>query len=217
MKTQSVLFSFALASLSLPASAASVFIDIDINDFENGTGVGSSSNGSLNQTARTTGSNAATTYQITNVDLTSIGGTAAETINFTVSFANSSGTVNYKSWGDAYIGGGNTEVGETFRADFGTISTSYGDVSFVGFTNAFYGALQAGESAATAHDGGTINTNGPATNVPFSASSFVSMSPTSGAMNISGFDLQIAVVPEPSSAVFLGLAGCSLLLLRRRA
>lgn len=219
MKNVTLVCAFTFAAVV--GSASAIDINIHITDFK----TASENSSSLGDLSGGTSTTATQTYTLTNLDFTSIGGTASETINFSVDLSGTSGgsasTVGYKTWGDAFVGGSNTEVGEVLTATLGTITSSFtgGTVAFAGFTNAFIEALITGEEASVGHAGGMLTVLGTADNEANQAiplSPWVSMAPTVGSMNIGGYDLRLTAVPEPASAsLLLGIACVSGVLFRR--
>lgn len=216
-------FSTLLASI-FAEPVTPITIDITVTDFK----TESSNTSSIGDLAGGTSTTQTQTYTLTNLDFTSIGGTATETITFTVDLSATSGgnpsTVGYKSWGDAYVGGSNTEVGEVFTATLGTISSSFtggnNSVSFAGFTNAYIEALDETEEATVAYNGGSVTVAGTIANEANQAtplSPWISMAPTVGSMNIGGYNLQLVAVPETSATALLaGIAAAAFIFVRRR-
>ncbi|WPJ95157.1 PEP-CTERM sorting domain-containing protein [Coraliomargarita algicola] len=227
MKKKTLTFGFifsVLAGSVFAEPVTPITIDVIVTDFK----TESENSSSIGDLAGGTSTTQTQTYTLSNLDFTSIGGTATETITFTVDLSGTSGgsasTVGYKSWGDAFVGGSNTEVGEVFTATLGTISSSFTggshSVNFAGFTNAFIEAIAEGEEATVAYEGDSVTVVGSAENEANQAtplSSWISIAPTVGSMNIGGYNLQLVAVPEPSAAALLaGLAGATFVFVRRR-
>ncbi|MCH7226876.1 PEP-CTERM sorting domain-containing protein [Haloferula sp. A504] len=172
-----------------------------------------------------------TTYTISNLDLTSVGGTLTDTIAFDITYSQTGGTgVQFNGFGNVSVRGDSgddnqIDVGETLTAAVSLNAglTTFGGVIGLGLVNADVGGLGPSEEWNVIHDGGTIGRTGIAERLTsFASSSFVTIQPVQSntgndAMNLQGFDVVInAAVPEPSSlALVSGFVGLSLLRRRR--
>lgn len=165
------------------------------------------------------------TYTLYNLDLQSAGGSAAESIEFTVTFSQLGGTsVQFNAFGNISVTGTNNafvDPSESLRAEVALTSTSFvGSLSnlFITFTNMQIGGFGTGDVVDIIHDTGTINRSyAGSTNInvalPNPTSYFV-LDTTAGTTNIQGYSIQITAVPEPTTALLSALG--ALCLLRRR-
>lgn len=174
------------------------------------------------------------TYTVTNLDFTSVGGTASETVAFDITFSHggTGGTgVQFSSWGNISVTGGDDNVvdnAETVTATVGinTGSTTYAGDLLIGFTSFSTGdvSVDADEFWNVITRNGTELLQSPGnTTVTFAASPFVTLDPVSGnrrngTFSAEGFDVQItatSTIPEPSAALLGGFVLMGLLIRRR--
>lgn len=172
-------------------------------------------------------------YTVTGLDLSSYGGGASESLVFNILYTQSGGTaVQINTFGNISVTGGPSdnqvdgleiitatvsfnEGSSTFTGDFADLS-----VGFVSFTT---GAVGINEAFNITTDSGTQLYTSPTSGsspgsvlTTFDLSSLVTLDPVTGDFNVTGFDVQITAVPEPSSTALLGLGGLALILRRRR-
>jgi hypothetical protein len=229
MKPNFIILLISLASAaSLPAA---VTITV-ANNTPNGTASGGSGTGAgaISTTFGSISSNLGmpvTTYTVSNVDLTSVGGTATESFTFTVSYTATSDGVTpaspqFNGFGNVSVtGGDNNQVsgGETLTATIALTSTSFPSLSLVGFTSARAGGVGAGEVGTfTWTGGGSYNiTTGPGILTNSVTGNFFTLAVSTGTMNIEGFGAQFVAIPEPASATLLALVAAGMLRRRRSA
>ncbi|MEO0474518.1 MAG: PEP-CTERM sorting domain-containing protein, partial [Planctomycetota bacterium] len=162
------------------------------------------------------------TYTITGLDLTSVGGTASETIVYDVVFTQTGGTgIQFSGFGNiAVTGGNNAQVDntETLTATLSLNSTTFtGDID-LGIVQMAAGGNQASDSWNVIHEGGTESLTGSPNGVTFDPSSFVTLDPQSGnGVNLQRLEVQVTAAPEPGSLALLGLGGLFVAARRRRA
>ncbi|MEM1353580.1 MAG: PEP-CTERM sorting domain-containing protein [Planctomycetota bacterium] len=166
------------------------------------------------------------TYTITGLDLTSVGGTASETIVYDVLFTQTGGTaVDFNGFGNIAVTGGGgadaqVDTTETLTATLSLNSTTFtGDID-LGIVFMAAGGNGANDQWDVIHDGGTesLAGTGPGVNIAtFAPSSFVTLDPTAGdGVNFQRFDVQVTAVPEPGSFALVGLGGLLVCARRRR-
>lgn len=219
MKTPVFSFLFALASATcLPAA-----VTITVSNFApNGSASGGSGSG-VGAFISTLGDEATdngmpvTTYTMSNVDLTSEGGTATESFTFTVSYSQTGGTgVQFNGFGNVSVtGGDNNQVGtdETLTATVALTSSSFAGLSLTGFTQVRGGGVAGTDEGTFTHAGGTESISA-GSSAPTVTGTTVTLAVSTGAINFEGFRAEFVAVPEPASVSLLGLG--ALALLRRR-
>jgi hypothetical protein len=177
-----------------------------------------------------------TTYTLTNLDLTSVGGGLTDQIVFSVAYSQTGGTgVQVNGFGNISVTGDDDNQvgpGESLTATVSLSSTTFsgglGELS-IGFTSVEVGGVNTTEGSEETwnilNDGTTVAANGFTDGITYSlaSSSFLTLQdvakvPTTGdpTINLQGFDVTIVAVPEPSAAALIGLAGLALILRRRR-
>jgi len=231
MKIKTLLSSLAFAVLVASTATADIALTVGLSGGlypVGGDGVGTIT-GTTGTVTQTAGNASGVAYQLNNVNLTSVGGTATETINFNLVFSSSTGTVNYSTAYDVLsVGGGGTiDPTETLTVTVGGITSStfpIAKLSILGLTEVEIDSMGADESMDLAHDGGS-SSNIPGTGTkydvfPFAASNYFTVTGNTGRYYLSGLSIQLnaetVAVPEPSSAAVFGLAGLTLLRRRRR-
>ena len=221
MKTPILVLLVALASATfLPAA-----VTITVSNFTpNGisSGGGGSGTGAFSSTLgdeATDNGIPVTTYTITNVDLTSVGGTATESFSFTVSYTQTGGTgVQFNGFGNVSVTGGDSnQVGtnETLTATIAMTSSSFADLSLTGFTIVRGGGVAGADAGTFTHAGGSENISAGSSEASVTGTS-VTLAVSTGAINFEGFRAEFVAVPEPASLSLIGL-GTLVLLRRRRA
>jgi hypothetical protein len=228
MKTRST------ALLVLVSSAVTLPAAVTINTLVNvpngsasggaGTGTGSILQTDVGSIQATTLATPTTTYTVSNVDLTSVGGTDSEEFSYTITYTQTNGTgVQFNGFGNVSVtGGDNNQVdgSETLTATVALTATSFANLTLVGFTQARAGGATAGESATFTWTGGGTQaiTTGGTTIANGVTGDFFTLSVSSGSTyNIQGFGVQFVAVPEPTSASLLVFGAAAMLRRRRRA
>jgi hypothetical protein len=157
------------------------------------------------------------TYNLSNLDLQLVGGSASDSIEFTVTFSQVGGTsVQFNSFGNVSVtGGDNNQVdpAESLTATATISSTTFsGGLSnlFIAFTGMKIGGYGSGDVVDMIHSTGSltrdyaISTN---SNVVMSSpTTYFTVDVTSGKANLQGYSIQITAVPEPSSMLLYGLS-----------
>ena len=239
MKTPIVALLFAMASVATLPAAVTISTTMLVPNGSASGGTGSAGTTSLTTSSgsisvATTGDPAnvvlpVSTYTVTGVDLTSVGGGASESFTFTVTYTattdgSTAGTVAFSGFGNVAVTGGvgsnwvdNTE---TLTATVALTDSSFAGLSLTGFTKVVLGAFDSGDAGAVIHGGGTTSlvTSPSLVNIyTISGSSFI-LDPEgeSSEFSLQGFDVQFEAVPEPTSAALLAL-GAVVLLRRRRS
>lgn len=220
------------AAVLVLASAANAAVIVTVSDTtpngDNGTGTRA-----LSTTLGTVSAPPAiptTTYTVTGLDLTSVGGGASETIAFDITYSQTGGTgVQFNGFGNIAVTGGDNNQVDNLETITATVSlngatTFTGGVSlgFIEFTTGgtsnpgtdeFWDIITASGTQSFQSPGNITST--------FSPSSFVTLDPVAGdnrngTFNVQGFVVEITAVPEPASLALLGLGGM-LVVSRRRA
>ena len=163
-----------------------------------------------------------TTFTVTNLDLTSLGGTATETFTYAVTYSQTGGTaVQFSGFGNVAVTGNsdnNTVNGsETLTISVALSSSSFAGLSLVGFTEGRGGGFSAAETATFTHGGGIANLATGDTIKPISGTSFILTPGSASGINLEGFRVEFTAVPEPASAALFGLGALALLRRRRTA
>jgi hypothetical protein len=218
----------AAIALSAPLRASLVFEVTDVGPALNASSPPATTLGSVSSSIAA--APGPVTYTLSGLDFTSLGGTAAEEIVFTVSFSVSSGFVAYNNVpnGNVFNGAGSlvnqVEPGEDLTATLGLTSTTFvgglGSLS-AGFTSTTMGGAGAGESWDVVHAGGTqagstalgITRALPQAS-PFWTLQNVATTGVNAGVNLQGYTVTFAAVPEPSTLLLSGFG--ALVLLRRR-
>jgi hypothetical protein len=160
-----------------------------------------------------------TTYTVSNVDLTSVGGTASESFTFTVSYSQTGGTgVQFNGFGNVSVTGGDNnqvEGSETLTASIALTSTSFADLSLTGFTVVRGGGVAGADAGTFTHAGGTANISAGTSEATVTGTA-VTLAVSNGAINFEGFRANFVAVPEPASASLLALGAAALLRRRRK-
>ena len=213
----------AVASLALAGSTqAAVIFTVSDKRIDNAARTLTTSEGNITAPADIGGM----VYTISNLDLTSVGGTATETIVFNVDFSSvgTSGTgVQFNTFGNVSITGtqdDQIDPGEALRMDLtlntGLTTFNTSNISLA-FTQIEVGGFNSGESElwTLGHDDGP-ETALDVKSVTGLSSSFLSIGDVFGDVNLSRYQIEITAVPEPSSTALIGLGGFALILRRRR-
>lgn len=210
----------AASSASLPAAVSiSALVHIPNGTAAGGTGSGSGTL-SINPTGTIASDNGlpATTYSVTNVDLTAVGGTATESFTFTVTYSQTGGTaVAYSGFGNVGVSGNadiNINGAEVLTTSVSLDSSSFAGLSLIGFTQARAGGFASGETGTFAHGGGSVDVGFGDTIKTISGTTFDFSVASGSNLSLEGYTVGFEAVPEPASASLLALG--SLALLRRR-
>jgi len=162
------------------------------------------------------------TYNLSNLDLQSIGGSASDSIQFTVTFSQTGGTaVQFNTFGNISVtGGDNNQIdpAESLTATASISSTTFsGGLSnlSIAFTGMKIGGYSSGDVVDMIHSTGSITKNFSSSTTSDVAAptptSFFTMDVTAGKANIQGYSIQITAVPEPSSLLLCSLSLLGLL------
>jgi hypothetical protein len=235
VKTSIPAILFSAASVAaLPAVTITV-----ANNVTNGTASGGSGSGAglITTTSGTISSNRnlpVTTYTVTGVDLTSVGGTNSEsfTLGYTAtSDGSTAATPTFSGFGNVGVAGdGLVSNAETLTATIALTSTTFSNLSLTGFTYVRVGAMSNGEFGTFTWAGGSHNV-GFGNTIANSTHGFVgktsailTVGPTSSpaapgtsTLNFEGFGAEFVAVPEPGTASLAVLGAAALLRRRRRA
>lgn len=161
-----------------------------------------------------------TTYTISNVDLTSVGGTATESFTFTVSYSQTGGTgVQFNGFGNVSVTGGDNnqvDTSETITATIALTGSSFTELSLEGFILVRGGGVAGADAGTFTHAGGTENIFAGKSEAAVSGTS-VTLAVSTGAINFEGFRANFVAVPEPAATSLLSLGALALLRRRRRA
>ena len=163
-----------------------------------------------------------TTFTVTNLDLTSVGGTATESFSYSVTYSQTGGTaVQFSGFGNVAVTGNsdnNTVNGsETLTISIALSSSTFAGLSLVGFTQGRAGGFSGAETATFTHGGGTANMALGDTIKSISGTSFILTPGSASGINLEGFSAEFTAVPEPASAALFGLGALALLRRRRAA
>jgi hypothetical protein len=230
MKPSLTAFLVALASVATLPAAVTISV---ANNVPNGTVSGGSGTGGglftiSSGTIDSDNGLPVTTYTASGVNLTSVGGSASESFTFAVSYTSTTdgstpSTVNFTStFGNVAVGGDNFISGtETLTATITLTSSSFPDLSLLGFTTTRIGNLTTtGESGTLTHGGGTTPFANGIPNViiyPVSGNFVTYQVNGSTTVNFEGFTADFVAVPEPAATTLLGIGAIALLRRRRAA
>jgi hypothetical protein len=210
MKKPISILMFSLASVATLPAAVTITV---ANFTPNGSASGGSGSGTgaISSSSGTMTSNrgmSVTTYTVTGVDLTSLGGSASESFTFTVGYTATSdgstpGTAQFNGFGNVSVTGGNdnqVDGAETLTATIALVSTTFSNLSLSGLTSARAGGVGTTATGTFTWVGGSHNIsqgNGTANDVTGNS---VTLAVSSSTMNFEGFSAQFVAVPEPGSA-----------------
>lgn len=174
------------------------------------------------------------TYIVSNLDFTSVGGSASETVAYDITYSQTGGSaVQFNSFGNISVRGGadnnQVEPGETLTATLSlnnALTTFNTSLISLAFTEARIGGYDPFDESfdLTTSNGTTTVPIGGANVVPINPpSSFLTLATidnpakSNDAMNLSGFDVEVTVsIPETSALGHVGLGLFALFLLRCR-
>lgn len=193
-----------------------------------GTGTG---NGVLTSSLGSISSNIGlpvTTYTVSNLDFSSLGGTATESFTFTVSYSatgDENAAVQFNPFGNVSVTGGGSanqvNTSETLTATIALASSTFAGVSLAGFTETRAGGVGGTDAGLFAWANGgsfsiAVGSTQP-TFLPADAVTSLTLSVSTGDMNLEGFRAQFVAVPEPSTyAALVGFGALAFVALRRR-
>jgi len=238
MKTSTVKLPLAALLLSVAATAslsAQITVSVE-NRVLNGSASGGSGSGAgvLSSSNGTIASNTGlptTTYTVSNLDFTTLGGTASETFEFTVSYAATSdgitpASTQFTGFGNIGVTGGVSndfvDGTETLTATIALTSSSFAGLSLDGFTFARAGGLNATRTGDISWATGSFAVsqgNTIATIDPLDGITAFTVTAPGSQINFEGFGAEFTAVPEPSIATLLAAlgAGAFVVVRRRRA
>jgi hypothetical protein len=232
MKTPVFSFLFAVASVAMLPAAVTITVS---NFAPNGTASGGPGGGvgaftlAINGGAATnistitypTATNRGlpvTSYTISDIDLTSVGGTATESFTFTVGYSQTGGTnVQFNGFGNVSVTGGDNnqvDTSETLTATIGLTGSSFAEFSLIGFTEVRGGGVAGADAGTFTHAGGTANIFAGTPGATVTGNT-VTLAVSTGAINFEGFRADFVAVPEPASLSLLSLGALGLLRRRR--
>ena len=228
-------FTVILFTAAFAATLHAVTITVQ-NVAPNGTASGGSGSGTglISTTAGVISSNLGmpvTTYTVSGVDLTSVGGTTpgGETFTFTVSYSASGGSPGFSGFGNVGVGGDFLVSGsETLTITIALSSSTFANLSLTGFTYVRAGGFAVNETGTFTWAGGSHNI-GPAAGTTIAngingsgatAATLISglnQAPLTGnsALNFEGFGAEFVAVPEPASASLMALGALAILCRRK--
>lgn len=233
LKTISLLLAFACSS-SLPAAITiSVADNVPNGTASGGTGTGI---GVLTTSLGTIQSNRllpVATYTVSNLNFTSIGGTATESFTFTITYsATSNGTdsaaTQYSGFGNVSVTGGSSnnhvDGAETLTATIALASSTFANLSQSGLTYARAGSAAGGNTGTITWAEGSFAVSQGNTIANLNANdgfSWFTITVDDGkTLNLEGFGAQFTAIPEPGTTALitaLGLGAFVLLHRRRKA
>ena len=226
MKTPVSILLFSMAAAAALPAAVTITV---ANNTPNGTASGGSGTGAglISTSAGTMTSNLGmpvTTYTVTGINLTSVGGSASESITFTVGYTGTTngvtpGTPVFSTFGNVGVGTGGIVSGtETLTATISLTSSSFAGLTLTGFTKARAGGFTSGESGTFTWQGGGTDTVAFGDTISNITGNFFTLAATGAStLNVEGFEAQFSAVPEPASASLLALGAVALLRRRRIA
>ena len=215
-----------IATMALAAGFSHAVTISVVNSVPNGTASGGSGSGAgaLTTTLGSISTNRGlpvTTYSVTNVDLSGVGGGAAESFSFTVSYAQTGGTaVQFTSFGNVSVTGGASDQfvdsTEDLTMSIALITSTFPGLSLTGFTSVRLAGITAGsESVTVSHGGAPVIAVNSGTDYVVSGTSMNFDPVTTTDFNLQRFSANFEAIPEPS-AMLLGGLGMFALLRRRR-
>lgn len=237
MKLTNAKFCLTALLLSMTATAtltAQISITV-VDNVPNGTASGGTGSGAglLTTTAGNISSNIGLpvmTYTVSNLDFTSIGGTASESFTFSVTFtATSDGStpasVQFAPFGNVGVTGGSNsnlvDGSETLTATIALTGSSFAGLSLDGMVTARAGGAAGGNTGTitwatgsfAVSTGNTVATINPADGI---TAFTITVDPTR-TLNFEGFSAQFTAIPEPSTyAALIGLGALGFVAARRR-
>lgn len=225
------LISLLLAIACTTSLSASITITVE-NAIPFGTASGGTGSGT-GQLSTTVGSIVSdlgmpvTAYTVSDLDFTSIGGTASESFTFAVTYTattdGAAGTPQFNTFGNVSVTGGANDnfvnPNQTLTASIALASTTFAGLSLDGLTFAQAGGMATGRTGTIEWAGGShavSSGNITATLDPSSGyTSFTLL--VNDPLNVQAFGAQFTAIPEPSSAALVAaLALGGVVFLRRR-
>ena len=215
MKKLNLALALCATSLSLANAATMVTYVATDNQFFNTATVGAGGAGNTFVVDSTSGVGTASytiNYTFTG-DLTSVGGTAAESISFSVTYSTPDGVI--PSGSTIGVDGpsdssNNVETGESIVASISFSPTGL-------YTNIEFGAIQSYGTADMEVGGVTKAGPNPVFGINATSFTITNVDPDTATDfgNIGFTQIRITAVPEPSSALLLGIASVGFLRRRR--
>ena len=224
MKTPITAFLLAMASASALPAAVTISALVHIPNGQ-AAGGGGSGTGALSTTPSFTITSdrglPSTTYSVSNVDLTSVGGTANESFTYTVGYSQTGGTgIAYSAFGNVGVSGNsdiNINGSEVLTATVVLGTSSFAGLSLTGFTQVRAGGFALGETGTIVHGGGSVTVGFGDTIKTISGTSFNFSVASGSALSLEGYTVQFVAVPEPASASLVALGAAALMRRRRKA
>ena len=228
MKKPISIFLFSLASAATLPAAVTITVanNVPNGTASGGTGTAPDPGGLLSTSLGTITSNRGlpvTSYTVSGIDLTSVGGTTSESFTFTVGYTQLNGTgVQFNGFGNVSVTGNsdnnNINGTESLTATITLTSTTFTNLSLVGLTLARAGGVVGVETGTFTWTGGSFNvSSGNTIANSVTGNSFTLTAGSGSAINIEGFGAQFVAVPEPASTSLLALGTVALLRRRRIA
>jgi len=158
---------------------------------------------------------------VTNLNLTSVGGTATESFNFTVTYSQAGGTgIVYSGFGNVGVVGNtdnNINPSEVLTTAVSLGTSSFAGLSLTGFTQARAGGVTGAETGTFTDGSGSVGVSSGNTIQTISGNSFDLSAGSASSINLEGYTVEFSAVPEPASASLLALGALALLRRRRTA